>query len=796
MKKMRTSVITRFIAGIFAILFGLSTVLGLAAIIYMNEVGVYAKSYEEVLSEARQRALKISALKIFENRDNPDVMENTNLEYGIIKTNLPEGVDKSKIDITSESLYYYKNFSTTNPTKDSYKIALNEDAYTNYDTSAFWSLTGSGMAIGYYDTPTKSTESEKVQGVVYDTATKYFYYETKSYYFPIKVMTLQKSGKSKKNTDFKYSEYVKGYVSDNNGKTHLTDYKKWENIILYKNWKIKVKNIKQINTLQNLNGKIVRTIDDVWSVFDESTIGKKVKKSNSAEAHYISFDVANSDTYIVVCNFSSYFQDKIKVKMHDDIFTQQENILKTMYKMRYSAIVLTIISGLVCLMFVAFCCYSAGVEEDLDSKTGIKYHYSWRYRIPLELYALYIFIAAYFSVEIAFSWTPRELISSVFIMCTLACDMAIGLLALMNICARSRSRLLFRNTITYHILHFCKRVFMSLIKNMSLFFKGGIVFGVLSIVEFFVLVIYNDRPGTQLTLWLFYKIIIAAVLILAFSQMNQLKKAGINMAQGDLDNKIDTEHMMWEFKKHGENLNQLHDGITIALNERMKSEHFKTELITNVSHDIKTPLTSIINYIDLLQKDGVTEEEKKEYLEVLTRQSSRLKKLIDDLIEASKASTGNLEVQWEKCDVDILLTQTLGEFEEKFNSSNLELIIKKCEQPAIISADNRHIWRIFDNLMNNICKYAQPGTRVYVNQEIDNGKVSIIFKNTSKYPLNISSEELMERFVRGDGSRNTEGSGLGLSIAKNLTELMNGDFKIYIDGDLFKVVLKFDILQK
>lgn len=231
-----------------------------------------------------------------------------------------------------------------------------------------------------------------------------------------------------------------------------------------------------------------------------------------------------------------------------------------------------------------------------------------------------------------------------------------------------------------------------------------------------------------------------------------------------------------------------------AVEERMKSERFKTELITNVSHDIKTPLTSIINYVDLLEKEKLDNPKAEEYLEVLERQSARLKKLIEDLMEASKASTGNLAVHLERLEAGVFLVQTVGEFEEKTMASNLELLIQKPETPVYIMADGRHFWRVIDNLMNNICKYAQPGTRVYINLEVSGEEVLMTFRNTSRYALNISSEELMERFVRGDSSRNTEGSGLGLSIAQSLMELMNGKMELYVDGDLFKVVLHFSSL--
>jgi signal transduction histidine kinase len=276
-------------------------------------------------------------------------------------------------------------------------------------------------------------------------------------------------------------------------------------------------------------------------------------------------------------------------------------------------------------------------------------------------------------------------------------------------------------------------------------------------------------------------------------QMIVLQEGSKRIADGDLSAQIDTTGLSWEFKKHAENINRIGDGISAAVEQRMKSEHFRTELITNVSHDIKTPLTSIINYVDLMKKEGVENPTLAEYVDVLDRQSARLKKLIEDLMEASKASTGNLTVHLERCDARVLLTQIVGEFEEKTAARELTMVVNNPQEPLWIMVDSRHIWRVLENLLNNICKYAQPQTRVYITLEKIDADAVLTFRNISHYQLNISSEELMERFVRGDSSRNTEGSGLGLSIAQSLTALMNGTLELFVDGDLFKVVLKFGI---
>ena len=267
------------------------------------------------------------------------------------------------------------------------------------------------------------------------------------------------------------------------------------------------------------------------------------------------------------------------------------------------------------------------------------------------------------------------------------------------------------------------------------------------------------------------------------------------MAEGDLAYHINTKYLLGTLKNHGEALNGISEGMARAVEERMKSERFKTELITNVSHDIKTPLTSIINYVDLLEKEHLQNETAVGYISIIAKHSERLKKLVVDLVEASKASSGVLPVNMVSMDVSVMLEQLSGEYTERLRRSNLELILKKDSENVKIMADGQHLSRVFDNLLGNICKYSLGGTRVYLTLTIEANNVMITFKNVSKTELNITSDELMERFVRGDSSRNTEGSGLGLSIAKSLVELQGGAFSLDIDGDLFKAIIKFPIIK-
>ncbi|MCI9072734.1 MAG: HAMP domain-containing histidine kinase [Lachnospiraceae bacterium] len=297
-------------------------------------------------------------------------------------------------------------------------------------------------------------------------------------------------------------------------------------------------------------------------------------------------------------------------------------------------------------------------------------------------------------------------------------------------------------------------------------------------------------------LWILEKTILAPLVLRTARGMERLRTSGRELAKGNLGYQISLEGMKGEALQFGRDLNAISQVVADAVEDRMKSEHLKTELITNVSHDIKTPLTSIINYADLIGREPSDNEKIAEYAGVLHRQSTRLKKLIEDLMEVSKAATGNLEVHLERCQAGVLLSQAMGEFEQRLQEREIDLIIRQCQEPVWIMADTRMLWRILDNLMTNICKYAQSGTRVYLSLETQEGQAVLVFKNISSQPLEMDAEELMERFVRGDKSRHTEGSGLGLAIARSLTELQGGSMQLTTDGDLFKVTLVFPVAQE
>ena len=281
-----------------------------------------------------------------------------------------------------------------------------------------------------------------------------------------------------------------------------------------------------------------------------------------------------------------------------------------------------------------------------------------------------------------------------------------------------------------------------------------------------------------------------AIVLYGAGAFGLLLESTKRMGKGDLDTRVSDQYMTGSFKEFARDLNSLADVAVIAAQKQLKSERMKTELITNVSHDIKTPLTSIINYVDLLQKPH-TDEEQEIYLEVLSRQSLRLKKLIEDLMEMSKASTGNMAVDIITVNATEAVNQALGEFSDKLEKIRLTTVFTPPEEPVCMYADGRLTWRVLGNLLSNICKYALPGTRLYIDLTREADKVVISLKNISRQSLNVSADELLERFVRGDTSRNTEGSGLGLNIAKSLMELQKGQLLLTVDGDLFKVTLVF-----
>lgn len=421
-------------------------------------------------------------------------------------------------------------------------------------------------------------------------------------------------------------------------------------------------------------------------------------------------------------------------------------------------------------------------------------------KIPLEI----AFIISFFIVGmgascfIAINSELRAVIFSGVVIGVLIIYLA-GMLLLETVVKRMKTHTLWKTTILYMIGHGIKTVF----DNRKFSTKLVLAYGGFCLVGGFATIAmieshlnYND--GAVLFWFVVLIMLGIGTFIHLFAKMKQfqdIQKALQAIYEGNTNIELDSDELTGVLKQMAIYIEDIAGGLSNAIQQSLKNERQKTELITNVSHDIKTPLTSIINYVDLLKKEEMPNEKAKEYLEILDSKSQRLKRLTEDLVEASKASSGNIKLKMEKINVNELIKQVSGEFEDRFKTRNLEEIMTLPEENVFIKADGRYLYRVLENLYSNASKYAMEGSRIYLDVVPKQTSIVIQMKNVSKEKLNITTDELMQRFVRGDSSRNTEGSGLGLSIASSLTELQGGKFHIYLDGDLFKVTLGFEKLK-
>lgn len=449
-------------------------------------------------------------------------------------------------------------------------------------------------------------------------------------------------------------------------------------------------------------------------------------------------------------------------------------------------VALTVLAALLSLFFFCFLMASAGHWQ---GQAGI--HLTWLDKIPADVFLL-LLVCAFFGGWDAFYYEWGRIL-----FCAALTPFA--LLFLCALAAQCKAGTVLRGSLLARIARFLWRIVRSLFlglwriaRNLPLLWKTALVMaGIFFLEMLFVLAGYGSVDG----IFVILKAVELLVALYIALNLRALQKGGEKLARGDFSSPIDTKYLIGDFKRYGQELNDVQSGLEQAVQEQMKAEHLKTELITNVSHDIKTPLTSIVNYVDLLKKEDIPSPEAREYIAVLDRQSHRLKKLTEDLVEASKASSGVLNVDLQPTDVNVLFSQIEGEYQERLAACQLTLVTQPPAPGTMIRADSRLLSRVMDNLVSNICKYALPGTRVYVVSTLSREAVTISFKNVSRDELNISPDELMERFVRGDASRHTEGSGLGLSIARSLVQLQGGRFDLAIDADLFRADITFPLSE-
>ena len=442
------------------------------------------------------------------------------------------------------------------------------------------------------------------------------------------------------------------------------------------------------------------------------------------------------------------------------------------------AIFLTVLCGLLTL----FCfCFSMAAAGHWQNHEGI--HLTWLDKIPVDVWIIALPSAFFIGWDTFYSEWGRVLFCAALI--------PVMLLFLCVFASQCKAGTVIRGSLTARVLRLLWRILRSvtlwlwrIVTGIPLVWKTALAGTVIAGGEF--LLYANDFYRVRYNIFLVLKLVELLAILAVALNLRTLEKNGKQLSEGDLSTPVDTKRLFGAFRRYGQAMNRLQSGMESAVQEQMRAERMKTELITNVSHDIKTPLTSIVNYVDLLKKEDISSPAAREYITVLDRQSKRLKKLTEDLVEASKASSGTLPVDLQPTDVSVLFSQITGEYQDRLADCHLTLVTQPPAGQPVVLADSKLLSRVMDNLVSNICKYAMPETRVYVSGVTADGQMTMSFKNVSRAELNISPDELMERFVRGDTSRHTEGSGLGLSIARSLVQLMGGTFRLSIDADLFR----------
>lgn len=481
------------------------------------------------------------------------------------------------------------------------------------------------------------------------------------------------------------------------------------------------------------------------------------------------------------------YDDSIALGSYQDDFKYYRNYIDTLFKVLISSGVISIISLIACIK----------IKGKLINKDGILLKI---YRkIPIEIYIVGISILL-FSLILDFGYIVS--IIAKFIAITL---LTIWIIYFKNL---DKKKYLITNSITYNVCRFFINIIKNIIKyknklplvkrlilvELIIVIIAGLIFMFLYTTEYwynpvFMLIAISGYITLSLA-------IITGIILNKVDYLDKIIKGTKEIKNGNINHKIEVKGKD-TLAIFAQDINNLSEGLENAIDEKFRSERMKAELITNVSHDLKTPLTSIINYVDLIKKEeNIEPEYLKDYINVLDNKSKRLKVLIEDLFEASKASSGNIELNIEKLDLNQLLRQSIGENEEKISKANLDLKVNLPKEQIYINCDGKRMYRVFENLLINISKYSLHNTRVYIHMKLEEEKAYISFKNISAYELNFEADEIIERFKRGDLARNTEGSGLGLAIARDLVELQGGDFDIQIDGDLFKVNVVFNKIDK
>ena len=658
---------------------------------------------------------------------------------------------------------------------------------------------------------------------------KYFKSEKFAYEY---LMTLKDSADGLIHNNNLYNNVKDGdmdiyYLDAQNNYSNYTSLKRVNFLIIYKNKAITnirkntINEIKeQINSNSNSevqekedsNLKKVNILNGNIQTDSESISQYGDKYLDNFLIRYYTTDTTRTDTRLNDGRYIEYISAEAK---DFEIYSSYTEKLNSSYERQMAATFLDMvksisdnvyailpISALVTLLLIIYLTSAIGHDSNEDSTVKINTFD----RIPIEII---VFCAMLIScmpfILLEFAENDYNAINYIAITAYFIIYMC-AVITMTTIIKRIKARQFFKTSITGKVLLWCLKICKKITNKINEIWntityspnttaKVIITAGLTVFAWLLIIAISGNGPMFPIIMigvigFILYKI------IKIFKDYLQVEKKLKDIYEGNTQSELDEKSVENVFKNSVIYLNDISNGFENAVQERMKSERMKAELITNVSHDIKTPLTSIINYVDLLKQENIQNEKAREYIEILENKSQRLKRLTEDLVEASKVSTGNISLNFEKINIVELIKQATGEFEDKFKKRKLEPIINSEQNEINIMADSKYMYRIIENLYSNISKYALENSRVYVDIKMSKTEpvpnVQIEIKNISKDKLNISADELIQRFVRGDKSRTTEGSGLGISIAQNLTELQNGKFELKLDGDLFKVELTFN----
>ena len=487
----------------------------------------------------------------------------------------------------------------------------------------------------------------------------------------------------------------------------------------------------------------------------------------------------NTHSYLSYSDFDVYIENYINKNLEKgDEFYKYNFFYDKFVRNFWNIIIFMGITALLTLVLGITVMITAGCKEDGTPGTG------WMDNIPIELYAIVFIGTTQIRYECVWGLSYAGYIfTAVFLGFWLLVVISI----VKTVISRLKNHVFLKTSILGYIFLLAVKLFKWAFVDINTKVKAAVAIGGVMLCEVILVFGIGMSNGGSVFVWGLVKMAQFALLLCIYSMLLKLRNAAREMHEGGTDIKIDTRETYGIIRETADYMNDIFAGLDKAVAEKLKSEQLKTELITNVSHDIKTPLTSIINYVDLMKKEKIDNPKVEEYLEIVNKQSLRLKKLTEDVIEASKAATGNITAELANINVDEMIGQALGEYGDKFNEKHVMPVYENGDMVHYALADGRLLWRVIDNLFSNVCKYTMEGTRLYINIVENNENVIVTIKNISKYQLNISSEELMQRFVRGDSSRSTSGNGLGLSIAESLTKLQGGSLKLDINGDLFIV---------